>query len=102
MTLIFVYITNKDEAEAKKVSDHLLKKKLAACTNIFPIKSMYWWNGKIENTREAVCIVKTKSEYWEKVKQEVKSIHSYECPCIIKISVEANKEYQEWLEQQVK
>ena len=98
MNLIFVYITNKDEAEAKKVSEHLLKKRLAACTNIFPIKSMYWWNGKIENTREVVCIVKTKAEYYEKIKQEVKKMHSYECPCIIKIPVEANKEYKEWLD----
>src|SRR3989344_6685109 len=93
MGYIFVYITNKDEAEAEKISKHLLKKKLAACVNIFPIKSMYWWKGKLVNDKETVCIVKTKKEHWQTIQKEVKRLHSYDYPCMIKIDVEGNKEY---------
>ncbi len=92
-----VYITNKDEAEAEKIAKHLLNKKLIACANIFPTTSMYEWKGKLENTKEVVAIVKTKKENFEKVKNEVMKIHSYECPCIAKIDVEGNKEFENWV-----
>lgn len=97
MSFIIIYITNKNLKEAKKVTDYLLKKRLIACVNFLPIKSMYWWKGKIENSNEVVSIVKTKKENWEKVRNEVKKIHPYEVPCIMKFEVEANKEYEEWI-----
>jgi len=92
-----VYITNKDETEAKKIAQHLLDKKLIACANIFPINSVFLWKGKLKDTKEVVAIVKTKKENFEKVKNEVMKIHSYECPCIAKIDAEANKEFENWV-----
>jgi len=97
MSFIFLYITNENEIEAKKIAKHLLEKRLVACANIFPINSMYWWNGKIEDTKEIVLIVKTAKENYSKVKAEVKKIHPYKIPCIIKIDVEANEEFEGWL-----
>ena len=44
MTLI--YITCKDEEEAVKISKHLLDKRLIACSNMYPIRSMFWWNNR--------------------------------------------------------
>jgi periplasmic divalent cation tolerance protein len=97
MGFIIIYITHKNLEEASKITSHLLEKKLIACANIFPIKSSYWWQGKIENEDEVVSIVKTRREHWEKVKSEVKRIHPYEVPCIIKIEVEANEDYESWI-----
>ena len=88
--------------EAKKVASHLLEQKLIACANFFPIESACWWKGKIENSNEIVSIVKTKKENWEKVKEEVKKIHSYEIPCIMKFEVEANDDYENWIKSEVK
>ena len=98
--MILVYITCKDNQEAKKISDHLLNKKLAACTNIFPITSAYWWKGKIENENEIVLLAKTLEKNYNKIKQEVKKIHSYETPCILKIKVEANESYCKWVKEE--
>ena len=70
---------------------------MVACANIFPIKSMYWWNGTIENEQEYVSIIKTTPENWEISQKEISEIHPYEVPCIIKIEVEANKEYEKWI-----
>ena len=78
-----------------------MEKKLVACANIMSIKSVYWWEGKINNENEVVCLVKTKKENFEKVKEEVKKIHSYEVPCIMKFDVEANKEYEDWIRKEV-
>ena len=101
MPFIFVYITNENETEAKKIAKHLIEKRLIACANIFPISSVYRWKGKIEDTKEAILIAKTKKETYEKVKEEVKKIHPYKVPCIIKIDVEANKDYGDWLNSEV-
>ena len=38
---IFIYITNPNKDEAKKIAKHLLNKKLIACGNIYPINSIY-------------------------------------------------------------
>ena len=94
MTL--VYITCKDKKEAEKIAIHLLRKRLIACANIFPIKSMYWWQGKIANDNENVIIAKTSTKNFKKVVSEVKKIHSYEIPCILRINATANKEYGAW------
>jgi len=95
MTLI--YITCKDKKEAKKISKHLLEKKLIACSNMFPIESMYWWKNKIEDAKEIVILAKTNDKNYEKIKEEVKKLHSYDVPCILKIGSEANKEYDDWV-----
>lgn len=94
MTL--VYITCKDSQEAKKISVHLLRKRLIACANIFPIKSMYWWNNKIVNYNENVIIAKTSNKNFKNVVSEVKKLHSYEIPCILKINASSNKEHGQW------
>ncbi len=100
--MISVYITCKDEKEAVKISEHLLKKRLIACSNIFPIRSMYWWKEKITNDNEIVMLVKTPDENYEKIKKEVKKLHSYDIPCILKFDIEANNEYKEWVKKETK
>ena len=100
MTL--VYITCKDEKEAENISMHLLKKRLIACANIFPIRSMYWWQGKIINEKENVIIAKTNNKNFKKIMVEVKKIHSYQIPCILKINTTANKEYEDWANKEIR
>ena len=58
---------------------------------------MYNWKGKMENSSEIVTILKTKKENWNVVKKEIEAIHPYECPCIIKLDVEANSAFEDWL-----
>jgi periplasmic divalent cation tolerance protein len=94
MTL--VYITCKDEKEARKISMHLLKKRIIVCANVFPIKSMYWWQGKIVNGRETAIFAKTSSKNFDKIVKEVEKIHSYQVPCIIKLDAKSSKKYESW------
>lgn len=98
--LELVYITNKDRKEAKKIALHLLKKRLIACANIFPVDSFYWWQGKVVDDKEFVLLVKTKKGSFAKIKKEVEKIHSYKIPCIIRLSGQANKKYLNWLKKE--
>ncbi len=74
---------------------------MVACGNIFPMKSAYWWEGKIQSDDEYISIVKTTTAMWQRVKEEVEKIHPYDVPCIMKIEVEANEAYEKWIEESV-
>jgi periplasmic divalent cation tolerance protein len=98
----FIYITCKDKREAKRISEHLLIRKLVACTNMFPIESMYWWKGKIVSGKEYVVLAKTLQKNYNKIKKEVKKIHSYTIPCICLVKAISNEEYYNWLRKEIK
>lgn len=112
MKFIVIYITHANMREAKKVAEALLRDRLIACVNYFPIESAYWWpatslasdggNGKITKAKEIVSIVKTRKSNWTKVKKAVEAIHPYETPCIMKLEVEANKSYADWIHTETK
>ena len=100
MTLI--NITCRDEKEAVKISRHLLEKRLIACSNIYPIRSLYRWQGKMHDSKEFAIMAKTKEKNYKKIKEEVLKLHSYNTPCILKIDAEANESYGKWVNEEVK
>ena len=100
MTL--AYITCKDKKEAEKISMLLLKKRLIACANIFPVRSMYWWKGKVAKDNENVIIAKTNNKNFKRLESEVKKVHSYNIPCILVIDSKANKDYEQWADKQIR
>ena len=96
--IVFAYITAPDRAEAQSIAKHLISKKLAACANLFDIESIYPWEGKVEEGKEIVLIVKTTEDKFAALEKEILSIHSYDCPCVLKIRVDAtNEAYSSWL-----
>lgn len=102
MSFIIIYVTHENIEEAKKITNYLLDKKLIACSNFLPIEANFWWNDKIDSTNEIVSILKTKKENWDIVKDEIEKLHPYKIPCIMKIEVEANKSYEDWIESETK
>lgn len=102
MNFIVIYITHKNKKEAKKVAEALLRDRLIACVNYFPIESSYWWHGKMVTAKEIVTLVKTKKENWTKVKKAVLAIHPYETPCIMKLDVELNASYAKWIKDETR
>ncbi len=96
---MLVYITFPSMEEAEKLGKLLLEKRLCACVNIFPeIRSFYWWEGKIENSKEVLLIAKTRVSLFEKLKRFVKENHPYECPCILGFEVDkVYEEFQKWI-----
>ena len=100
--MISVYITCKNNQEAKNIARKLLEKRLAGCCNIFPIESLYWWKGKIVTDKEQVLIAKTMKKQLKKLTSEVKRIHSYSVPCILAVEEKANREYQDWIKKELR
>jgi len=96
---IVVFITTQDEKQARDISSKLIKDKLAACINIIsPLKSIFWWQGKIDSSSEALLIIKTRKSLLNKLIKKVKKLHSYDTPEIIALPiVGGSKEYLRWL-----
>lgn len=84
----FIYVTVADISEGEKIGTLLIERRLAACINIFPeMKSIYRWNGEIEQSKEAVLIIKTRKSLASKATKLIKETHSYNVPCIAVLPV---------------
>jgi len=104
MELSLVYITASSMVEAEKIGAVLVDNRLAACVNIFEkMTSIYWWEGKIHKDSETVLIAKTRTELVDKLITSVKSLHSYNVPCIISLSITGgNPDFLSWIENETK
>ena len=101
MPFIFLYIPCGTSEEAKKIARHLLNTKLIACANFFPVQSLYWGEGKIQEEAEVVLLLKTEKKKSAAVRKEVERLHSYSVPCIAQLPVTFNEKYGQWLLQQI-
>jgi len=96
---IVILVTAKDKKEAEKIAQGLLVAKLIACANIIEgVQSLFWWQGKIDSSKEVLLILKTKKILFKKVMAKVKSLHSYQTPEIIALPIVAGSEdYLSWI-----
>ena len=104
MKIYFIYVTFGSLTKAKKLGNKLVKKKLAACTNIIPtIYSTYVWKNKTMMDKECSMIVKTSKS---KVKAAIKFIvkkHTYDCPAVSAFPIDfVHKDFQKWVNEQTK
>lgn len=93
-------ITTIDKKEtAERIAKVLVEKRLASCVQITgPIKSTYWWRGKIETEKEWLCIIKSRKDLYKKIEKTIKQIHPYEVPEILAIPItRGSKDYLMWL-----
>ena len=99
MPVMLVYATAADAAEAERIGRTAVSERLAACANILaPMRSIYWWDGTVQDANEAVLILKTTPDRLAALMARVKELHSYECPCIEAIAVaDGNPDFLAWV-----
>jgi periplasmic divalent cation tolerance protein len=96
---IIVLITAPNEEEAARLAKELVSGRLAACVNIIRnVRSLYRWQGRIEDESEVLMVAKTRRELFEGLQKKVKELHSYSVPEIIALSiVKGSEDYLRWL-----
>ena len=101
MENIVVFITASGEDEAANIARALVEGRLAACVNIARnLRSIYSWQGKVEDESEVLMIVKTQKKLFNSLAQKVREMHSYTVPEIIALSiVEGSEDYLKWLKE---
>ena len=99
MSVVFVYATFPDADTAQKICGELISQKLAACANILGEgRSLYWWDGKLQNEPEVYAILKTAAETYPSLENRIKELHSYDTPCIVSWTIEqGSKEFLDWV-----
>lgn len=102
MSEAMVYITCRDKAEAEKVGRALIEDRLAACVNIMDgMQSMFRWQGKVDRDRETVLIAKIGAGLVNRLTDRVRSVHSYDCPCVVALPViGGNPEFLQWIREE--
>ncbi len=101
---IIVLTTAGSKDEAHKIGRALVERLLAACVNVVPqLGSIYRWEGEVEEAEEWLLIVKTTRAAFERVRDAIGELHSYDVPECIAISIESGSAaYLNWIGESVK
>lgn len=96
---ILVFVTVPNENEGERIARTLVEEKLAACVNMVKnIRSIYRWQGKIEDDQEFLLIIKSRGELFKILEKRVKELHSYTVPEVISLPIlKGSEEYLGWL-----
>ncbi|MFH1799056.1 MAG: divalent-cation tolerance protein CutA [Candidatus Omnitrophota bacterium] len=99
-----IYVTASNEIEAGKIAKELIALRLAACVNVIEqVRSYYRWEGKQENSKEAVLMIKTRESLFFEVEKKIKELHSYSCPAILAIPIDKiTGTYADWVVKETK
>ena len=99
MEAVFAYITVESREEADRLAATLVEERLAACANLIDgMRSVYRWQGSIEQATETVVIAKTRRDLLDPLTDRVRALHSYDCPCVVGLPVlGGNPDYLEWI-----
>ena len=98
MNYVTVYTTLPNKRSAQRLANLIIKERLAACANIFPISSVYTWEKKVQKGSEIAIFFKTKKSKIVKIKKTIKSNHPYKVPCITTWSIDGDKDYLKWID----
>ena len=98
---VMVFITVPSTESAEAISRGLLDEKLAACAStIHGVRSLFRWEGKIDEANESLIICKTRQRLVERLTEFVRERHEYEVPEIIAVPiVGGNPDYLRWVEE---
>jgi periplasmic divalent cation tolerance protein len=94
-----VVTTVDSEESGERLARGIVDARLAACVQIVgPIRSLYWWQGRIDDAREWQLVIKTTSERLPELEAYIKENHSYDTPEITGSEITwGSREYLEWI-----
>jgi len=100
---IVVFMTAGSVGEARRIADHLVEKRLAACVQVLPeIESVYRWKGELQTEKEVLMLAKTSADKFAELEKSVCAMHSYETPEIVAVPVsDISEAYRLWLMENV-
>ena len=94
-----IYVTCGSVNEVRQIAGTVVRERLAACANIVDgMRSVYWWEGEVQEGAEAVLILKTAAANVPALSACVRALHSYDVPCVAEIPLgRGNADYFDWI-----
>lgn len=97
-SLGIVLVTAASQEEAVAIAQALVTQKLAACVNMFPVQSVYVWDGAVQQDSEWQLVIKTNLVHWDALAQLIHRLHSYDVPELIAVPiVQGSEAYLAWM-----
>jgi len=99
-----VFTTLPSPEKAAEIARTLVEERLVACANVLPaVRSIYKWQGKMQDENEVMLLLKTREEQLERLKLRILELHPYEVPEVLAIPVESGyRAYLEWIASETK
>ena len=97
--IVLVYTTWPDVAVAETVGAEAVSERLAACANVLaPMRSIYRWQGAIEEATETPMLLKTTRAHAAALKDFLVARHPYDTPAVVALDVLADASHGGFLE----
>jgi periplasmic divalent cation tolerance protein len=103
VSFFFALSTAGSEKEGHRIGKILVEKGLAACVNVIPgITSFFFWEGKLCKDKEVMLLIKTTERNLKEIADNIIKIHSYSVPEILFVKIEkGDKKYLDWIRETV-
>ncbi|MFE4513234.1 divalent-cation tolerance protein CutA [Kitasatospora sp. NPDC056783] len=95
---VVVTTTHESEERARALASAVVRERLAACAQVYPVRSVYWWDGEVRDAEEWRIDLKTRAELADRLGAFVAERHSYETPEVIAVPVAGgSRDYLAWV-----
>jgi periplasmic divalent cation tolerance protein len=100
---LVVLVTAPSESSALELGRALVDEQLAACVNVVPgLTSIYRWEGRREETPEALLLIKTRPEGYAALQRRILALHPYSVPEVLGLPVaEGAPAYVQWVRESI-
>ena len=97
-TPIVVLTTVADEQAGERIARTLVEERLAACVSRTPVRSTYRWQDGIEESPEALLVIKSFGDLCPRLERRLSELSSYEVPEFIVVqAAQVGAPYLEWM-----
>lgn len=95
---VIVLTTFPAEGDVEQLAATLVEERLAACVNVFPVRSIYAWQGAVERADERQLVIKTAAARVGDLEARLRALHPYEVPEFLVLPIQAGSDtYLSWL-----
>ncbi|RLM20586.1 cation tolerance protein CutA [Brenneria alni] len=96
---VVILCTAPDESCAQQLAASLLEVQLAACVTLLPgTRSLYYWEGKLEQQSEVQMLIKSNLSHQQALLDHLKQHHPYQTPELLVLPVlSGDSDYLTWL-----
>jgi len=103
VSFFFVLSTAGSEKEGNRIGKILVEKGLAACVNVIPeITSFFFWEGKLCKDKEVMLLIKTTKRNLKEITNNIIKMNSYSVPEVLFVKIEkGDKKYLDWIRETV-
>ena len=102
--ILVVLVTTPSVEDGQTIARSLVAEGLAACVNVVPgVRSVFFWEGRLQEEVEALLVVKTRRERYEALQRRILELHAYSIPEVLALPVETGSPaYLAWVAETVR